>query len=54
MPYSIVARRGALAVGVVRVPALGRLLAVTVPDQPDQREAGHVVLGIVLLHRRPE
>ena len=46
--------RRALAVGVVGVPLLGRLLAVPVPDQPDQGEVRHVVLRVVLLHRRPE
>ena len=49
-------RRGrrALAVGVVGVPALGRTLAVAVPDHPDIGIALHVVLRIMLPHRRPE
>jgi len=29
-------------------------LTVAVPDQADQREVRHVVLRVVLLHRRPE
>jgi hypothetical protein len=39
---------------VVGVPLLGGLLTVAVPDQPDQRKVRHVVLGVVLLHRRAE
>jgi hypothetical protein len=39
---------------VIGVPLLGRLLAIPVPDQPDQREVRHVMLRVVLLHRRPE
>jgi hypothetical protein len=39
---------------VVGVPHLGGLLAVAMPDQPDEREIPHVVLGIVLFHRGPE
>ena len=46
--------RRTLAVGVVGVPPFGRALAVAVPDQPDHREVRHVVLRVVLLHRRPE
>jgi hypothetical protein len=44
----------ALPVGVVGVPALGRGLAVAMPDQPDIRIARHVVLRIMLSHRRAE
>ena len=36
------------------MPALGRLLAVAVPDKADIGIAGHVVLRIMLPHRRAE
>ena len=47
-------RRRTLAIRVVGVPLLGGLLAVVVPDQPDEREVRHVVLRVMLLHRRAE
>src|SRR5260221_709107 len=37
-------RRRTLAVRMVGVPLFRRLLAVPVPDQPDERKARHVVL----------
>jgi hypothetical protein len=49
-PYNNVA----LAVCVIGMPALGRLLAVAVPDKADIGIAGHVVLRIMLPHRRAE
>ena len=39
---------------MIGVPALGRLLTVAMPDQADIRVFRHLMLRIVLPHRRPE
>jgi hypothetical protein len=53
-PYRIVAAGGRSRFVWSVCQLLGGLLAVTVPDEADQREVGHVVLRVVLLHRRSE